>query len=335
MMLRSCCASPRRPRPGGFTLIEVMVVLVIMSIMALLSWQGIQTLLKTRELSLRLVTAVDSIQTAVSQWRVDLDNTLSAPVSTAVGNMDWDGRVLRLVRRSSSMPPPNTNSSFSAAADQAALWVVAWSARSMSAEELQQLPVNEQRPGLYWLRWQSPAFTSQSELNAYWQMAGQWGQNPSAEARTFESVLFEIQNWQVYFFRNNAWTNALSSDGSSATSAATLQPNANSTLGAGAGANTGINSGGSSGTSATSTSNANNATTNPTATGSGSTSTAASTLIASTTGAVFPDGIRLKLYLAPDRVLGSGMQAQSLGDTPLDPSLTVDWVRLNFTTPIP
>ena len=64
---------------SGFTLIEVMVVLLIMSIMALLSWQGIQTMLKTREQSLELVSGVDTIQTAVSQWRVDLDNTLSAP----------------------------------------------------------------------------------------------------------------------------------------------------------------------------------------------------------------------------------------------------------------
>jgi hypothetical protein len=86
-------------------LIEVMVVLVIMSIMALMSWQGIQTMLKTREISLGLVSAVDSIQTASAQWRVDLDNTLSAPASAQVPSLDWDARVLRLVRRSSGPGP--------------------------------------------------------------------------------------------------------------------------------------------------------------------------------------------------------------------------------------
>ncbi len=105
-LMRSGLLGPSPPTPpSGFTLIEVMVVLVIMSIMALLSWQGIQTMLKTREISLGLVTAVDSIQTATAQWRVDLDNTLSAPASAQVPSLDWDARVLRLVRRSSGPGP--------------------------------------------------------------------------------------------------------------------------------------------------------------------------------------------------------------------------------------
>ena len=311
---------------SGFTLIEVMVVLLTMSIMALLSWQGIQTMLKTREQSLELVSGVDTIQTAVSQWRVDLDNTLSAQPSASVPSLDWDARVLRVVRRSSGPMPtrtPDTSSSSNATSSEAsgspALWVVAWSARNLSTDELTQLPLKERRQGLYWLRWQSPAISSQTELNAYWQMASQWGQNPSAESRAFETVLFEIQNWQLYFYRNNAWTNALSSAGEGVQSIATPQTaTPTSTTNSSTANGSGAANGSTSGSTGSTTSNPNNG-----ATSSNMTNTLA----------VFPDGVRLKLYPAPDKVLGTGVQNTTFGNAQNDPSLTLDWVRLNFTAP--
>ena len=311
---------------SGFTLIEVMVVLLIMSIMALLSWQGIQTMLKTREQSLGLVSDVDTIQTAASQWRVDLDNTLSAQPSASVPSLDWDARVLRVVRRSSGPMPtrtPDTSSSSNATSSEAsgspALWVVAWSARNLSTDELTQLPLKERRQGLYWLRWQSPAISSQTELNAYWQMASQWGQNPSAESRAFETVLFEIQNWQLYFYRNNAWTNALSSAGEGVQSIATPQTaTPTSTTNSSTANGSGAANGSTSGSTGSTTSNPNNG-----ATSSNMTNTLA----------VFPDGVRLKLYPAPDKVLGTGVQNTTFGNAQNDPSLTLDWVRLNFTAP--
>ena len=311
---------------SGFTLIEVMVVLLIMSIMALLSWQGIQTMLKTREQSLELVSGVDTIQTAASQWRVDLDNTLSAQPSASVPSLDWDARVLRVVRRSSGPMPtrtPDTSSSSNATSSEAsgspALWVVAWSARNLSTDELTQLPLKERRQGLYWLRWQSPAISSQTELNAYWQMASQWGQNPSAESRAFETVLFEIQNWQLYFYRNNAWSNALSSAGEGVQSIATPQTaTPTSTTNSSTANGSGAANGSTSGSTGSTTSNPNNG-----ATSSNMTNTLA----------VFPDGVRLKLYPAPDKVLGTGVQNTTFGNAQNDPSLTLDWVRLNFTAP--
>ena len=311
---------------SGFTLIEVMVVLLTMSIMALLSWQGIQTMLKTREQSLGLVSDVDTIQTAASQWRVDLDNTLSAQPSASVPSLDWDARVLRMVRRSSGPMPtltPDTSSSSNATNSEAsgspAFWVVAWSARNLSTDELTQLPLKERRQGLYWLRWQSPAISSQTELNAYWQMASQWGQNPSAESRAFETVLFEIQNWQLYFYRNNAWTNALSSAGEGVQSIATPQTaTPTSTTNSSTANGSGAANGSTSGSTGSTTSNPNNG-----ATSSNMTNTLA----------VFPDGVRLKLYPAPDKVLGTGVQNTTFGNAQNDPSLTLDWVRLNFTAP--
>jgi len=315
------------PSLRGFTLIEVMVVLVIMSIMALLSWQGIQTMLKTREQSLGLVSGVDSIQTAVSQWRVDLDNTLSVPASANVPSLDWDARVLRLVRRSSSTnlnssinpnlrgdaplgPGANVGPGSSESSATPAVWVVAWSVRALNANELSTLPPKEQRAGLYWLRWQSPPITNQTELNAYWQMAAQWGQNPSAESRAFETALFEIQNWQLYFYRNNAWTNALSSAGDN-TLATT--PSSNTV------------------TSGTATNSASNGSSLSTTNNTGSANSGAAGGVTASAQNVFPDGVRLKLYLPQDKVLGTGSQDLLVSNPQNDPSLTMDWVRLNFT----
>ncbi len=340
-------SAPTQP-PLGFTLIEVMVVLVIMSIMALMSWQGIQTMLKTREISLGLVTAVDSIQTASAQWRVDLDNTLSAPASAQVPSLDWDARVLRLVRRSSGPGPwdpmagGNSGDSGSRAGlgaksgiDSPAVWVVAWSARSLNAEDLTLLPLSERRPGLYWLRWQSPAIANTAELNTYWEMARQWGQNASTEARAFENVLFEIQNWQLYFYRNNTWSNALSSAnsvgevGSAAPSSAAPASNAPTPTGSGApgSASSATGSAGALGGSPGSTNVSNSGGTPP-----ANTNAPAQTLAL---GSAFPDGVRLKLYMAPDQVLGSGVPTSGVSNPQNDPAITLDWVRLNFSTPKP
>ncbi len=218
---------------------------------------------------------------------------------------------------------PDTSSSSNATNSEAsgspALWVVAWSARNLSTDELTQLPLKERRQGLYWLRWQSPAISSQTELNAYWQMASQWGQNPSAESRAFETVLFEIQNWQLYFYRNNAWTNALSSAGEGVQSIATPQTaTPTSTTNSSTANGSGAANGSTSGSTGSTTSNPNNG-----ATSSNMTNTLA----------VFPDGVRLKLYPAPDKVLGTGVQNTTFGNAQNDPSLTLDWVRLNFTAP--
>ena len=352
-LMRSGLLGPSPPTPpSGFTLIEVMVVLVIMSIMALLSWQGIQTMLKTREISLGLVTAVDSIQTATAQWRVDLDNTLSAPASAQVPSLDWDARVLRLVRRSSGPGPwgpmaggnsgdSGTSAGLSAgsATDSPGVWVVAWSARSLNAEDLKLLPLSEQRPGLYWLRWQSPAIANLAELNTYWEMARQWGQNASTEARAFETVLFEIQNWQLYFYRNNTWSNALSSantvgdPSSAAPSGAAPVTNAPTSMGSGLASST--NSGtGSPG--ALGGNNGNTNASNPSVPNGGTSPTNPNAPTQTTVlGSAFPDGVRLKLYLAPDQVLGSGVPTSGVSNPQNDPAITLDWVRLNFSTPKP
>jgi len=49
-----------------------------------------------------------------------------------------------------------------------------------------------------------------------------WGQNPSEDARTREVRVAALDQWQIFYFRDNAWSNPLSSAGAtSAPQAAT------------------------------------------------------------------------------------------------------------------
>jgi prepilin-type N-terminal cleavage/methylation domain-containing protein len=81
----------------GFTLIELLVAIAILGLVAVLSWRGLDSMVRTqtqtRERSEQLLT----LQSALGQWSADLDALL--PLAHTVP-IDWDGQVLRLTRRS-------------------------------------------------------------------------------------------------------------------------------------------------------------------------------------------------------------------------------------------
>ena len=74
----------------GFTLIEVLVALVGLALMAGLSWRGLDSMMRTRDASQQRVDEVAVLQTALAQWRTDLDAVVSLAGTPA---LDWDGRV--------------------------------------------------------------------------------------------------------------------------------------------------------------------------------------------------------------------------------------------------
>ncbi len=88
---------PHTQRPsGGFTLIEVLVALVVMSVLAGLSWQAVDAMVRTRQAvdqqSQRLVV----LGTALAQWEQDLQQVLAdAPLPA----LHFDGARLRVLRR--------------------------------------------------------------------------------------------------------------------------------------------------------------------------------------------------------------------------------------------
>lgn len=173
--------------PRGFTLIELLVALVIMALMALMSWRGIDGMLRTQEQTRTRADALLVLQTALGQWGADLDAMLALPTTVPI---DWDGQVLRITRRSS------------APGDEGAL-VVAWTRRGTPS-------------GAQWLRWQSPPLRTRAAWQQAWQQAAQWARNPSSADQQREVALLPIDGWQIFYFRGNAWSNPLSSSGAAA-----------------------------------------------------------------------------------------------------------------------
>lgn len=162
----------------GFTLIEVLVAVFIMSILAVMSWRGIDGMARSQEISRQRADYVATMQTALAQWQTDLDQMTGAAQYTAI---DYDGRVLRITR------------SFAGAE----IRVVGWTRRSVDGQTR-------------WLRWQSDALKSRTDWQDAWAQATRWGQNPGNAERSNETMVASIDDWQLFYYRNDGWSNPLS-----------------------------------------------------------------------------------------------------------------------------
>ena len=193
--------APQTTRQRGFTLIELLIAITLMAVLAGLSWRGLDTLARTRENTQARIQKIAVVQTVLAQWQADLDAMQAVPKINDAGVL-WDGRVLRITRRARTVNADGAD---------AGLWVVGWTQRNGQ-----------------WLRWQSPAPTTSIQLRQAWQQAERWGQNPGTDDLAFETVLLPLDQWQLSYFRGNAWTNPLSSaassDGGASTSAANNAP---------------------------------------------------------------------------------------------------------------
>ena len=176
-----------RARVRGFTLIELLVALAAMAVMAGLSWRGLDGMVRAQAQIQQRADAVLTLQAGLTQWSADLDALMQLP---RIKTLDWDGRGLRLVRRSTVQPGDG-------------LVVVAWSRRNVDGTD-------------QWLRWQSPPQFSRGELQTAWSRAAQWAPNPGDAEKRDEVRITPLAQWQLYYFRGNAWTNPLSSDNISA-----------------------------------------------------------------------------------------------------------------------
>lgn len=162
----------------GFTLVELLVALFAMALLAVMSWRGLDGMTRAQAITSARADEVLTLQVGLAQWGADLDAIIQLPGATA---LDWNGRVLRLTRRDTTDPA-------------AGVLVAAWT----------------QRDG-QWLRWQSPALTTHGQLDQAWQKADQWSQTPGAEERRDEVTVTPLQEWKIFYYRSDAWTNPQSS----------------------------------------------------------------------------------------------------------------------------
>lgn len=160
-----------RRRSAGFTLVEVLVALLILAVVAGMSWQGIDAIVRSRDIAAQKVEQQLRLQSVIGQWEADLQEVQDS--GSVVPALAFDGANLRITRRYGP-----------------GLQVVVWSLR-----------------GGAWTRWAGPVVTRSAALQEQWLLSQQLLGNEAGQLR----ALTGVSGWQVYFWRSNAWTNAQSS----------------------------------------------------------------------------------------------------------------------------
>ena len=166
-------------RVSGFTLVEVLVALVIMSTLALMAWQGVDGIVRTRDASQARLERTLRITTVLAQWELDLTSLHETDMVPA---LTFDGARLRLTRRTAD-----------------GVQLVSWALMPST---------NEAEAGTsQWVRWAGPSVTTSAALQESWLRSQLLQDNDPALLKTLSG----LTQWQLYCFRGNAWTNSQSS----------------------------------------------------------------------------------------------------------------------------
>ncbi|MBY0468463.1 MAG: prepilin-type N-terminal cleavage/methylation domain-containing protein [Burkholderiaceae bacterium] len=162
----------------GFTLVEVLVALSIMATLAVMGWQGIDGIVRTRDASQARLDHTLRLGAVLAQWEQDL---ASLQETEAVPAFNYDGKTLRLTRRSGE-----------------GVQLVAW---SLNGNAAQGSPDR-----LQWMRWAGPSVTGSAALQDSWLRSQLLQSNDPALLRTLDGV----SELQLYCYRGNAWSNCQS-----------------------------------------------------------------------------------------------------------------------------
>lgn len=154
-------------RSRGFTLIEVLVALVILSVMAATAFKGMDGISRAREIAEGKLKRTLRLQSVMTQWDADMTAAIDMPTinpSSAQGQRAFlfSGNRLRLVRE----------------APGGGVQVIAWSLRDGR-----------------WERWAGRGVRLVGDLEDQWKQAEQL---KGDEAGTL-TMLKGVEQWQLYF----------------------------------------------------------------------------------------------------------------------------------------
>jgi general secretion pathway protein J len=178
-----------RQQAQGFTLVELLVALVVMALLSLMSWRGLDAMSRAQTQIQERSDALQTLQSGLAQWSADLDAMDNELGNTSSSNLpsplDWNGQVLRITRSSG-------------AGQDSGLRVVAWAAGTVQGQKV-------------WLRWQSPQLHNRATLQEAWLQAGVWAQTPTVASRARQVSITPLLEWQIFYNRSGAWSNPGSS----------------------------------------------------------------------------------------------------------------------------
>jgi general secretion pathway protein J len=123
-------------RSRGFTLVEVLVALMIMAVLSTMAWQGIDGIVRARDISQAQLDRSLRLNTVIAQWDQDLAAVQDVATVPALA---FDGANLRLVRQV-------------AGGAQLVVWTL---------------------QGKQWKRWTGPVATRVGELQESWMRSQQ------------------------------------------------------------------------------------------------------------------------------------------------------------------
>ena len=177
-------------RSSGFTLVELLVALMVMAVLSLMSWRGLDVMGRAQSQTQARADELLVLQSGLAQWSADLDamaTELTNPraINTLPSAMEWNGLVFRITRTSAGTAEPG-------------LQVVAWT-------------LGQDQGRKVWMRWQSPVARSRASLEESWLQAALWAQSPTDTSRTRQVRIIPLLDWQIFYYRNDAWTNPGSS----------------------------------------------------------------------------------------------------------------------------
>ena len=169
-----------------------------MALLALLSWRGLDGMTRVQGQTQSHTDGVLALQAGLAQWQTDLDALALQANVPGVSGLNYDGSALRLTRRYAEEGGMGDS-----------IRVVAWSQRAVENKTT-------------WLRWQSEPLKTRAELQSAWQQALTWSKEGNEVDRKREVAVAAIEKWQMLYYVNDAWVNALSSGAVDATGTATV-----------------------------------------------------------------------------------------------------------------
>jgi len=138
-------------QPRGFTLVEVLVALMIMAVLSTMAWQGIDGIVRARDISQAQLDRSLRLNTVIAQWDQDLAAVQDVATVPALA---FDGANLRLVRQA-------------AGGAQLVVWTL---------------------QGTQWLRWTGPVVTHVGELRESWMRSQQLMGNETGMLKLLDGV---------------------------------------------------------------------------------------------------------------------------------------------------